>query len=70
MQLREGGGVSERENLRNQSSPPLFSNTLLTEALFTGPRVESLRQVTHLQSNVDMYLHENSSQAGSAPLAG
>lgn len=70
MQLREGGGVSERENLRNQSSPPLFSNTLLTEALFTGPRVESLWQVTLLQSNVDMHLHENSSQAGSAPLAG
>jgi len=33
------------------------------------PRVESTRRVTLLQSNVSKRLHENSSQAGSAPLA-
>ena len=34
------------------------------------PRVESSRRVTLLQSNVYKRLHENSSQTGSAPLAG
>ena len=34
------------------------------------PRVESLRRVTLLQSNVYKHLHVNSSQARSVPLAG
>ena len=43
--------------------------------LYTTPgcfftRAESSRRVTLLQSNVYGCLHENSSQAGSAPLAG
>ena len=43
--------------------------------LYTTPgcflaRVESPRRVTLLQSNVYKRLHENGSQAGSAPLAG
>ena len=63
-------GTCFKSTIRFQSKHIVMLGPLYTTPGCFLARVESPRRVTLLQSNVYKRLHENGSQAGSAPLAG